>query len=102
MAYRTTNPASGKVLESFDNISDADLASRLDELDRGFRTDWPLRPIAERSRIIAKASQIIRDEMTRLAEIVSREWANSFRTLLANLHSRRRYWTTMQTRQSGS
>ena len=39
MAYRTTNSASGKVLENFENISDADLAARLDELDRGFRTD---------------------------------------------------------------
>lgn len=73
MAYKTTNPASGKVLENFENISDADLAARLDELDRGFRTDWPLRPIAERSRIIAKAAQIIRDEMTMLAEIISRD-----------------------------
>jgi succinate-semialdehyde dehydrogenase/glutarate-semialdehyde dehydrogenase len=73
MAYKTTNPATGLVTESFDNISDGALAASLDELERGFRKDWPLRPIAERSRIVARAAQIIRDDMQRLAEIISRD-----------------------------
>ena len=34
MAYKTTNPATGLVTESFDNISDGALAASLDELER--------------------------------------------------------------------
>lgn len=71
MAYKTTNPATGEVTASFDNISDDTLAARLDELDMGFRTDWPIRPIAERSRIVARAAQIIREEMPRLAAVIA-------------------------------
>lgn len=73
MAYRTTNPATGLITESFDDIRDDALAARLDELERGFRDDWPFRSIAERSRIVARAAQIIRDDMQRLAEIISRD-----------------------------
>jgi succinate-semialdehyde dehydrogenase / glutarate-semialdehyde dehydrogenase len=76
MAYKTTNPATGLVTESFDNISDGALAASLDELERGFRKDWPLRPIAERSRIVARASQIIRDDMRSFPET----WESLFRT----------------------
>lgn len=73
MAYRTTNPATGMVSESFENITDEVLAARLDALESCFRNDWPHRPVAERSKIVANAAKIIRDEIQQLAEIISRD-----------------------------
>ncbi|TDK31230.1 NAD-dependent succinate-semialdehyde dehydrogenase [Rhizobium deserti] len=73
MAYTTINPATGIVGETFENITDAALACRIDELDLCFRTDWRLRPVADRSRIVASAAKIIRDEIQTLAEIISRD-----------------------------
>lgn len=73
MAYRTTNPASGVVEKSFDTISDAELAALLDETERCFRTDWPLRPAADRAAILKKAAAIIRDEQNALAAIMTRD-----------------------------
>ena len=73
MAYRTTNPATGKVEESFDTITDAALASILDETARCYRDDWPHRPVAERASILKRAAALIRDEQKALAEIMSRD-----------------------------
>lgn len=73
MVYRTTNPATGVVEKSFGNITDEALADILDGLDKCYREDWPLRPVADRSAIMARAAQIIRDDMPALAEIVSRD-----------------------------
>lgn len=73
MAYKTTNPATGVVEKSFDNITDAQLDAVMNELDRCYREDWPYRPIGERSKIIARAAKIIRDEMQSIAEIMARD-----------------------------
>jgi succinate-semialdehyde dehydrogenase/glutarate-semialdehyde dehydrogenase len=73
MAYRTTNPATGKVEKSFETITDAALAAILDETGRCYREDWPQRLIAERASIIKRAAAIIRDEQQALAEIMSRD-----------------------------
>lgn len=73
MAYRTTNPATGKVEKTFDTITDAALAAILAETGQCYRGDWPHRPVAERSAILKRAAAIIRDEQHSHAEIMSRD-----------------------------
>lgn len=73
MAYQTTNPATGLIEMQFDTISDAELATVLNELDRCYQEDWPHRSVADRSQILARAAQIIRDEIQSFARIMTRD-----------------------------
>ncbi|UYY58065.1 NAD-dependent succinate-semialdehyde dehydrogenase [Sphingomonas sp. S2-65] len=73
MAYRTTNPATGKVEKSFESITDDALAAILDETARCYRDDWPHRAVSERAAILKRAAKIIREEQQVLAETMSRD-----------------------------
>ena len=60
MAYQTINPATGELIATFAEISDRDLESALANAQRAFDTDWRLRPIAERAKIVSAAASILR------------------------------------------
>ena len=46
MAYRTINPATGKIVKTYDDISDAALSEAMDVAQACYENDWPLRSIA--------------------------------------------------------
>jgi len=60
MAYRTINPATGKVVKTYDNISDAALSEAMDVAQACYENDWPLRSIAQRAEVIHAAAELMR------------------------------------------
>ncbi|PTR15432.1 succinate-semialdehyde dehydrogenase/glutarate-semialdehyde dehydrogenase [Nitrosospira sp. Nsp2] len=60
MAYQTINPATGKLIKTYANISDQDLEAAVANAHKAFRNDWQYRRVAERARIISTAATILR------------------------------------------
>jgi len=78
MAYQTTNPATGMVEKSFEEISDAELELTLAAAHKCFTDDWRHRSVADRATIIAKAASLMRAESDRLAALIVREMGKLF------------------------
>jgi succinate-semialdehyde dehydrogenase / glutarate-semialdehyde dehydrogenase len=78
MAYKTINPATGAVEQSFDFISDSDLETALATAEACYTDDWRHRPIAERAAIISKAASLMRAESDHLATLIVREMGKLF------------------------
>jgi succinate-semialdehyde dehydrogenase/glutarate-semialdehyde dehydrogenase len=62
MAYRTLNPATGKVIKEFPYQTEAEVAAALTNAENCYLQDWKLRPVAERARIVARAADILREK----------------------------------------
>jgi succinate-semialdehyde dehydrogenase / glutarate-semialdehyde dehydrogenase len=59
MAYQTINPATGKLLASYPELSNSDLEFAVANADSAYRTDWRHRSIDERAKVMAKAAAIL-------------------------------------------
>ncbi|MFM0478591.1 NAD-dependent succinate-semialdehyde dehydrogenase [Paraburkholderia strydomiana] len=59
MAYQTINPATGKLVRTFPDITDSDLDKVVDRAQTCFET-WRRRPVAERARIVRSAAARLR------------------------------------------
>lgn len=71
MPYRSVNPATGEVLETFAEHTDKQVTDALSLADKAFQT-WAARPFSERSKIIATAAQLMlknKEELSRLASL---------------------------------
>jgi len=69
--YSSVNPATGEVLKTFPEHTDEQMWSALATADKAFRA-WAARPFSERSKIIARAAQILlerKEELARLATL---------------------------------
>jgi succinate-semialdehyde dehydrogenase/glutarate-semialdehyde dehydrogenase len=53
MTYQTINPATGEVLQTFSEISNADLEIAMGRAHTCYETDWGHRPVRVRSSIAA-------------------------------------------------
>ena len=73
MAYQSTNPYNGNVVQSFDEISDTQLQQQLCVADQCFHTDWRQRPFADRAAILKKAAALMREQQQSLAELITLE-----------------------------
>ncbi|MBR8655183.1 NAD-dependent succinate-semialdehyde dehydrogenase [Achromobacter sp. Marseille-Q0513] len=73
MSFQTLNPATGKVVKEFPLQSDQDIARLLEVADDRFRSDWRLRPVAERARVVARAAQILRARREEYADLITLE-----------------------------
>ncbi|PRX32942.1 succinate-semialdehyde dehydrogenase/glutarate-semialdehyde dehydrogenase [Paraburkholderia sp. BL18I3N2] len=60
MPYTTTNPATGELLATYDDISDELLETKLAAAQRAFETDWRRRPVSDRARIVSRAAALLR------------------------------------------
>ena len=54
--YQSINTATEEVLKTYPTISDADLDEALARAHDLYRSDWSLRSVAERCRILARAA----------------------------------------------
>ena len=72
MAYQSTNPYDGKVLQTFDEISDAQLEEKLQTASSCFDT-WRETSFAERSAVLARAAAILRERPQEFAELITLE-----------------------------
>jgi succinate-semialdehyde dehydrogenase / glutarate-semialdehyde dehydrogenase len=95
MAYPTTNAFTGKVLETFPSMTDAELEAALAGADARFGT-WRHVRFAERAAIYRKAAAILRarvDDFARSASLVllasAPSWSTNWRTHSATSSRRR-------------
>ena len=73
MAYQSTNPFTGKVEKTFDDISAAQLEEKLKQADACFKTDWSARSFADRTAILKRAATLMRERSQMLAELITLE-----------------------------
>ena len=52
MTYQTTDPASGKVVQTFPGTTDAELEAALATAHACYLTDWRHRSVGDRARIM--------------------------------------------------
>lgn len=73
MTYQTINPATGKVIQTFPDISDSELDAAVSRANETFRSDWRARPVAERAKVVAKAAEILRQKSEEYANYLTLE-----------------------------
>jgi succinate-semialdehyde dehydrogenase / glutarate-semialdehyde dehydrogenase len=73
MAYQSTNPYDGKVVKSFDEITDAQLEDKLKTASHCFENDWRHRSFADRKAVLSKAAALMRERSQALAELITLE-----------------------------
>jgi succinate-semialdehyde dehydrogenase/glutarate-semialdehyde dehydrogenase len=72
MAYQSLNPATGKLLQKFDELTDKQLEEKLATAERCFKT-WKLKTYAERAVIVAKAAALMHQRVDELAHTMTLE-----------------------------
>jgi succinate-semialdehyde dehydrogenase / glutarate-semialdehyde dehydrogenase len=73
MAYQTINPYDGKVVKSFDEITDAQLEDKLKTASQCFENDWRHRSFADRKAVLARAAALMRERSQAMAELITLE-----------------------------
>ena len=63
----------GELLQEFPFASDEQLNAALTTADHCFRTDWRLRPTAERARLVGRAAEILRSKKLEYARLLTLE-----------------------------
>ncbi|MFD5329508.1 NAD-dependent succinate-semialdehyde dehydrogenase [Streptomyces sp. NPDC127092] len=71
-AFRVQNPVNGKVLESFDTATDAQVTEALAIAEKAF-AEWSARPMSERAVIVDKVAALFDERKDELAEIIGIE-----------------------------
>jgi succinate-semialdehyde dehydrogenase / glutarate-semialdehyde dehydrogenase len=72
MSYQSFNPATGKLLQNFAEITDAELEVKLAKATDCFAT-WKQTSFAARAKIIAKAGALLHERVDELAKIMTSE-----------------------------
>jgi succinate-semialdehyde dehydrogenase/glutarate-semialdehyde dehydrogenase len=72
MAYQSTNPASGQIIQSFAEISDTDLERKMAAAASCFQI-WKNKTYTERAVIVAQAAALLREQADAFAKIMTLE-----------------------------
>ena len=72
MAYQSLNPATGKLLQKFDELTDNQLEAKLATAEKCFNT-WKLKTYAERAAVITKAAVLMHERVDELAHTMTLE-----------------------------
>ncbi|MCP3727492.1 NAD-dependent succinate-semialdehyde dehydrogenase [Paraburkholderia sp. CNPSo 3272] len=73
MPYTTINPATGELLATYDDISDALLETKLAAARRAFETDWRHRSVTDRARVVSRAAALLRENAEQYAGYLTLE-----------------------------
>jgi len=73
MAYISTNPFDGKILQRFDEFSDAELEQKLAAAQLCFQDTWQHMSFKERRAIVARAAALMRERAEPLARLITLE-----------------------------
>jgi succinate-semialdehyde dehydrogenase/glutarate-semialdehyde dehydrogenase len=76
--YRTTSPATGEVLASFDAASEEDILAAADAGHRAFEK-WSLTDLTERSAALRGVAALYRERATELARVIAQEMGKPVR-----------------------
>jgi len=72
MPIQSINPATGQIIQSFDVLTDDELAAKLKKSDDVFGS-WKQRTLEERSEYMRKAAAVIRDNSETYAQLLTQE-----------------------------
>jgi succinate-semialdehyde dehydrogenase/glutarate-semialdehyde dehydrogenase len=73
MAYQSTNPYNGKVLQTFKPMDAAQLEAALNRASECFKNDWQGKSYADRAIVLARAATLMREQAQPLAELITLE-----------------------------
>ena len=73
MAYQTTNPFTGSTEKTFPDLSAAQLEEKLAQAHNCFQIDWSVRSFADRTTLLKRAAELMRERSQLLAELITRE-----------------------------
>lgn len=73
MAYQSTNPYNGQVLQQFEEIDDAALDTLLQAAHGCFSTQWRDTSFAQRRAVLARAAALMRERAPQLARLATLE-----------------------------
>lgn len=73
MAYQSTNPYNGEIVQSFDEIDDAQLESKLKAAQACFDEVWRHKSFAERKSVLSRAAALMRERTQAFAQLITLE-----------------------------
>jgi succinate-semialdehyde dehydrogenase/glutarate-semialdehyde dehydrogenase len=73
MTYRTIDPSTGKILQTYNEISDAALAQVMNAAQAAYENDWSRRSIKQRAEVIHAAADLMRRNTDYLAGVATLE-----------------------------
>lgn len=74
--YRTQNPATGEVLETFATASDAGIEQALEHADAAYR-QWRERSVQERATVVKRVAELFEERKEELAGLIALEMGKS-------------------------
>jgi succinate-semialdehyde dehydrogenase/glutarate-semialdehyde dehydrogenase len=72
MAYTSINPASGKLIQSFEQHDDSQVEAALGSAEKAFLC-WSRQSFASRAAVVSKAAQLMRDRVEDLSRTITLE-----------------------------
>lgn len=72
LTYRVENPATGEVIETFDNATDADIQAAIESATAAYQ-DWSALPMSERGAMLRKLAQLFVDNKEAIARDACQE-----------------------------
>ena len=81
MSIETVNPATGERLRSFEPLAPAHLEEKL-RLAEAARSPWARTPIAERTRVVARAGEILEREKESFGQLMTTEMGKTLRSAI--------------------
>ena len=85
MTYQTINPATGLTVQTYADISDADLENALATAQACYETDWRHRSVADRARIVSGAATKLREHAEEYARYITLEMGKLIGTARAEV-----------------
>jgi succinate-semialdehyde dehydrogenase/glutarate-semialdehyde dehydrogenase len=82
MAIESVNPATGEILARFDEISDAELDTKLADAQITFRA-WRKVAFAERARLLARAADVLERDKEQCGRTMTLEMGKTLRSAIA-------------------
>ena len=73
MAYRSTNPYTNTVEQSFEELSDGQLQAKLHAAQSCFENNWRDQSFAQRKAVLKRAAVLMRERQHELAALATRE-----------------------------
>ncbi len=74
--YRVQNPATGEVLETFENATDAQIEEALSSADAVYR-EWRERSVQERAAVVKRVAELFEERKDELARLIALEMGKS-------------------------
>lgn len=85
IVYQTLNPTTENVERSFDLHTPAQMKEITDRADQVWKTDWKLRSIAERKKVVSRAADLLRKDRELHARLIATEMGKALSDALEEI-----------------